>query len=313
MRRLYITLFFFGSVSWLQAQTLTDGWMMKPKTFCTGFMFGHDQWKNYWEGSLRRSNDNIGKLTTQSVMYAGTLGVTEKLNIIAMLPYIWTNASQGTLHGQQGIQDLTLGAKYRVAHWELGAGSLKAFGVLALSTPLTNYTPDFLPLSIGLQTKRVSWRGTLNYQLGNGWQVNATGAYTWRSNATLDRPSYYTDGQSITSSEVWMPNVIDYAVTVAYVKGSMQSYLSYLQQNTLGGGDIRRQDMPFVSNRMNYSKVEVLVMNYLPWPKGLAVRASAAYTVAGRNVGQSYTLMGGLMYTIQFKSNTDNTTEHIYE
>jgi len=51
---------------------------------------------------------------------------------------------------------------------------------------------------------------------------------------------------------------------------------------------------------MNFSKVGALVMYYLPYPKYLAVRATASYTVAGRNVGQTTSIMGGLMYTIFF-------------
>jgi hypothetical protein len=76
--------------------------------------------------------------------------------------------------------------------------------------------------------------------------------------------------------------------------------LNYSQQNTLGGGDIRRQDMPFVSNRMNFQKVGFLAMYYLPKPKNFAVRGSVQYTVAGRNVGQSTTFLGGLLYTFNF-------------
>jgi hypothetical protein len=54
---------------------------------------------------------------------------------------------------------------------------------------------------------------------------------------------------------------------------------------------------------MNYSKVGGLVMYYLPWIKNLAARGVVSYTVAGRNVGQSTTVMGGLMYTFYFSKN----------
>jgi hypothetical protein len=56
--------------------------------------------------------------------------------------------------------------------------------------------------------------------------------------------------------------------------------------------------MPFVSNNMDFDKAGLLVMYYLPKPKGLAVRGSGTYTLAGSNVGQSTTWMGGLLYTI---------------
>src|SRR5690349_2291127 len=76
------------------AQTTTDGLMMGKNLFCTGFMYTHDQWTSYWEGKLKRENGNIGDLTTQSLSYYGVYGITGKLNVIAMLPYVKTEASQ---------------------------------------------------------------------------------------------------------------------------------------------------------------------------------------------------------------------------
>jgi hypothetical protein len=136
-----------------------------------------------------------------------------------------------------------------------------------------------------------------------GWYLNGSAAYTWRSNVSLDRSTYYTNDQYYYTNEVEMPNVFDAFVTLGYHKQALQVEASFTQQNTLGGDDIRRQDMPFVSNRMNFSKVGALVMYYLPFPKYLAVRASVNQTVAGRNVGESTTVMGGLMYTIFFTKN----------
>ena len=71
---------------------------------------------------------------------------------------------------------------------------------------------------------------------------------------------------------------------------------TFSQQRTTGGGDIRRQDMPFVSNRMNFSKVGGMVMYPIPKLQGLAVQLSYAYTLNGRNVGQATTFTAGLLY-----------------
>jgi hypothetical protein len=73
---------------------------------------------------------------------------------------------------------------------------------------------------------------------------------------------------------------------------------SYMQHNTLGGGDIRRQDMPFVSNRMNASKLGAMVMYPIPKLQRLAVQASYAYVLTGRNVGQSQTFTTGVFYLL---------------
>jgi len=205
------------------------------------------------------------------------------------------------LQGQSGMQDLSVALKFKLLETPFtSAGSLRTILVATAGTPLSDYTPDFLPLSIGLASSRFSGRTTLYFQADSGFFVNATGAYTWRGNVTLDRPAYYTDGELHMSDEVQMPDVFDYSVSTGYIKGPLQVPISFSQQITLGGGDIRRQDMPFVSNRMNLSRLDGVVQYALPWVKGLQLRLAAAYIVSGRNVGQGTTLSAGFLYTIGF-------------
>jgi hypothetical protein len=286
------------------SQTLTDGLLMSKKNLCTGFMYSHDRWTDYWEGELKRDNGNIGRITTQSITWMGAYGVTDRLNVIAMVPYVTTKASQGTLTGMDGVQDLSIGVKYNFFKKKFEKSSLNAFGVLNFSTPLSDYTPDFFPLALGTHTTNIMYRLNSRFRLDQGWFVNGSAGYTWRSNTTLDRPAYYNGNDFYISDEVKMPNVFDYFVSIGYQKGALQAELNYMQQNTLGGGDIRRQDMPFVSNRMNFSKAGLLVMYYVPKIKNLAVRGSVAYTLDGRNAGQSTTFMGGLLYTFKFAKQT---------
>lgn len=273
---------------------------MSRNDLCTGLLYTNDRWTDYWEGSLKRENGNIGTLTTQSVMWVGTYGLTDKINFIGMLPYVKTEADQGTLSSMKGFQDLTIAVKYNFFRRDFEKSVFKTFTALSVSTPIGNYTPDFFPLSLGTATTNISWRATTYYKFLDKFYVNGTGAYTWRSNTTLDRSSYYTKDQLFMTNEVQMPNVFDYTVSFGYLKNGLQVDASYMQQNTLGGSDIRRQDMPFVSNRMNFSKVGLLAMYYIKQLNGLAVRGSITETVAGRNVGDSRSYMAGLLYTIHF-------------
>ncbi len=304
MKRFYLFIFSLFAIG-AQAQSLTDGLLMPKGSFCTGLLYTHDQWKNYWEGGLKRDNQNIGTITTQTVTWMGNYGVTDRLNIIAMVPYVKTQSSTGTLHGLEGLQDLSVSAKYRFFAKDFEKSGLRFFAVGTASTPLTNYVIDFLPLSIGLGSTNFTTRLTGNYHLESGWYINASSGYTMRSNVNLDRPAYYSDGQLYSTNEVKMYNTFDFSTMVGYYKNGIQAEAFYSQQNTLGGGDIRRQDMPFVSNRMNFSKAGALLMYYLPKPKNLAVRASFSYVVDGRNVGQATTFMGGLLYTIHFSNKNE--------
>jgi hypothetical protein len=285
----------------LGAQTIDDGLMMPKKQLCTGFVYMHDSWDRYWEGPLERGSGNIGTLTTQSVGWMGTYGVTDRVNVIAMVPWVTTAASAGTLGGMDGVQDLTAAVKWHALDTALTSlGTLQVFLVASGSVPLGDYTPDFLPMSIGLASNRASGRMSLNFQAKQGWFVEGTGAYTWRDAVTLDRPAYFTDDRLFLSDQVAMPNVIDYTFRAGYWKHGVYAPLSFTQVITLGGSDIRRQDVPFVSNRMNSSHLDALAMVYLKKPKNVVVRLGASYVISGRNVGQSTTLLAGLLYTFKF-------------
>jgi hypothetical protein len=288
-------------VAALHAQTIDDGLMMPRRVLCTGFAYMNDRWDRYWEGTLERGNDNIGTITTQSVSWMGTYGVTDRVNVIAMAPYVWTRASAGPLSGMSGMQDLTAAVKWNALNTGLTShGTLQAFLVASGSVPLSDYTPDFLPMSIGLGARQASGRVTLNFQAKQGWFVEGTGAYTFRDEVTLNRDAYF-DGESLVMSDrVAMPDLIDYTFRAGYWKHGLYLPVSFTQRITLGGSDIRRQDMPFVSNRMEASRVDALAMYYLPKPKNVVVRLGANYTVSGRNVGQSTTFLAGLLYTFKF-------------
>jgi hypothetical protein len=283
------------------AQTLEDGVMMPGKALCTGLLYTHDGWDRYWEGTLERGNGNIGTITTESVTWFGNYGITDRLNLIAMVPYVWTEASQGVLHGMSGFQDLTLGAKLRLLETPFTSqGSLRAIVVGALGAPTSDYTPDFYPLSIGSASRRASTRVTAHFQSRQGFFVNGSAAYTWRGKVTLDRPAYFSDGQLYLTEQVAMPDVFDYTLSAGYLKGGLSVPITFSQQSTLGGGDIRRQDMPFVSNRMNFSRLEAVVMYALPKPKRVSLRLAASQVLSGRNVGQSTAFTAGLLYTFSF-------------
>jgi len=292
-----VLLFIVPLATSVQGQTIDDGLLLPRRALGVGVLYGHDSWSQYWEGDLKRANGNIGTVTTQSVTWVAGYGLADRLSVIALLPYVWTHASQGPLHGMDGLQDITLAAKYQLLATPLtDRGTLRAMVVGAAGIPASNYTPDFQPLSIGLASRQFSGRFTLNFQAHRGWFLNGSAAYTWRAKVTLDRPAYYTDGQLFLSNEVAMPNVFDYTVTAGYQSGRLCIPISLSQQRTLGGGDIRRQDMPFVSNRMDWVKLGGLVMYSLPAPRELGIRLGTSWTASGRNVGQATTLTGGLFY-----------------
>jgi hypothetical protein len=281
----------------IAAQSIDGGFATPKRTLSGGVLYAHDSWNEYWEGTLKRSNGNIGTLTTQSITMIGAYSLTDRLGIVASLPYIRTHASQGVLHDLNGFQDLALAAKFRLLSTGAGShGTLSAFVAGVAALPTSNYTADFYPLSIGTAGRRAAGHFTLNYQANSAWFANASAAYTWCSNVKLNRSSYYTDGQLYLTNEVVMPNVINYSFVAGLDRGRWRIPLSLVQQRTLGGGDIRRQDMPFVSNRMDFVKLGGGLRYAMP--KNLSVSLGAARVLTGRNVGQSTTFTSGLFYAL---------------
>lgn len=282
----------------LQAQTIDDGIMMTAHSLQTGAVYTRDSWDEYWEGTLKRTNGNIGTITTQSDAWSAVYGVTNRVTILGSAPFVWTRPSQGVLQGQHGMQDMTIGAKWAFLERSSDRwGGLRAIGAVEGAIPLSNYTPDFAPLSIGTQSQRLTPRLTLNYQTDTGVYLNGTSSYSRRGDVTLDRPYYFTDNQFFLTSNVEMPNVVEWTASIGYLKHDLNAFVGYTRHTSQGGGDIRRQDMPFISNRVNFSRVSAMAMYPIPKINAIAFQFEAGRILDGRNVGQSTTLMFALLYS----------------
>jgi len=302
VRLLIFALIVLASHASLHAQTIEDGIMLSRDVLWSGALYTHDAWDHYWEGTYNRTNGNLGTVTTQTMDFTANYGVLNRLNVIGTLPLVWTQASQGVLHGQTGFQDLTLAVKYELIRRPLkNLGTIRFIPVVSGSIPTTGYEPDFQPMSIGLHSKTITPRATLNFQGLGGVYINGTAGYVLRSNVTLDRNYYYTNGQLYLSNEVAMPNQFVYVVSAGLRRHDWMVVGNFSQQQTRGGGDIRPQDLPFVSNRMNFSKAGVSAVVPVPLPllHGLQYWFTYSNTFDGRNVGQSSTYVSGLMYQVK--------------
>jgi hypothetical protein len=311
MKKIFITLItlpaLLGIINKANAQTDLDAIMMGKGQLCIGPMYSHSSWKNYWEGALKRENLNIGTVSTQMFSVMGAYGVSDKLNILFGAPYVQTKASAGTMKGMKGIQDLNLFIKWMPIEKEIGPGTFSLYAIGGISVPLANYTPDFLPLSIGLKSKTASARLMLDYQ----WKsifATVSGTYVARDNITLDRNSYFTD-HLILSNEVEMPDASNFNFRAGYRSSKLIAEAVVNKWTTLGGFDITRNNMPFPSNRMNATTAGVNFKYVVTKDHALSIVAGGNTTVSGRNMGQSTTYYGSIFYIIEFgkKSATSST------
>lgn len=297
-----LSLCFLLGLTVTQAQTDVDGIMMRKNNLCTGLQYSYSNWDHYWEGNLKRTNRNLGHISTQMVTWMGNYGVTKKLNVLFSVPYIWTKASAGTLHGVNGVQDLSLSLKYQVLETMIGKGKLGLVAVGGYSLPVSNYVADYQPLAIGLRSQNFTARITGDYE-ANKLFVTGTAAYVHRRNITIDRDYYFTDENHYTN-EVKMPDAASFQLRFGY-RGSLVGAEAILSNwTTLGGFDITRNNMPFPSNRMNATMAGVsFKCNPRAFP-GMSLMAGGNYTLTGRNVGQSLGANAGLFYVFDFTRKT---------
>ena len=289
------------------AQTDIDGLMMQKNFFCVGPTVGKSSWKNYWEGTFKRDNANLGTVSATNAMIMGNYGVTDKLNLLFGLPYIKTKASAGQLAGQKGLQDLSLFVKWVAKEKMIGKGSLKGILIGGYSTPVSDYTADLLPLSIGLHSQTAMARLMIDYEIGN-WFATVSGTYNFRNNVKLDRNSYYTTEMHYTN-EVKMPDATYFNVRAGYRSSTWIIEAIADQWTTIHGFDITKNNMPFISNKMNATKLGIHIKYDTDFVNGLSFVADAATTVAGRNVGQSTSFGGGIFYIFDFSKKQKEGTK----
>lgn len=281
------------------AQTELDAIMMNKNQFCSGLLYGNSSWDKYWEGTLKRSNENIGTVSTQSVMWMANYGITGKFNVMVGAPYIWTSASAGTLKGMRGLQDASLFVKWKAITHTRQQQKLSVFLLGGFSAPLTNYVSDFLPLSIGLRCSTLSGRLMLDYQYKR-FTVTGSAAYVRRSNIRIDRNAYF-DTQLRLTNEVAIPDAAHLQLRTGYRGKYLLAEALLTNWTTLGGFDISRNNMPFPSNRMNATSIGMNIKYTLKAHTNLSFLAAAHATLAGRNMGQSNGYSLGAFYAVYFK------------
>lgn len=303
LRYAALVLILMGAITFRSfAQTDQDALMMPEKNLCIAAMAGYNSWTEYWEGNFKRDNDNIGRLSTQSALLMLNYGVSNNLNLIAGLPYVSTKSTRGTLSGLDGFQDISFFVKWRPLKTKLGKQEIAVFASAGYSMPSNDYNVDFMPMCIGLGSNVLSGRMIADVKR-NKLFATASAAFMLRSNVKIDRSAYYTTRQ-VNSNEVRMPNAGNFQLRTGYRSRQLIAEAFIDNMTSFDGFDIRKNDMPFVSNRMNSTRTGVEAKYYLAKLPQLGFTANGWYTVAGRNVGQATGFMGGVLYTVNFSKKT---------
>ncbi|MBB3970852.1 hypothetical protein [Mucilaginibacter phyllosphaerae] len=283
----------------VSAQTENDALMIPKNYFCAAGVYTHNSWDKYWEGTFKRENLNLGTISSNVYAVGGNYGLSNKINLLFMIPFVQSNASAGTLRGQRGVQDINLAVKWMVVRQEVGTGLLSFHAIATGSIPVGNYQADFLPLAIGMRSRSIGLRGLFNYQVGRFF-VAGSGQYVRKDNITIDRDSYYTTQMHYTN-QVAMPNATNFLASAGYRSLKFNAEATFTKVNTIGGFDITKNNMPFPSNNMDATLAGAIFKYSFQSVAGLEFTAGGNYVLKGRNVGQNTSFFGGVYYVFSVK------------
>ncbi len=298
LRRFAMAFSFFATTTFcVYSQSPTDAVMMEGKRICVAPFFNQDSWDEYWEGTLLRSNGNIGTLTRNTYSLMAAVGITDKLNFLFSLPYVTTEPSGGQFKGAKGLQDLGLWVKAELYKKQLGKGNFTLHGIVGLNVPISNYLPDYAPFNLGLGCTEFQSRLMAQYLFDFGTYVRVSGAYFKRGTSTIER-NYYYDTHGNYTNKVDVPNANHSLFTIGQwlFNKNLKVDVSYEIFNTLGGFDIRRQDAGFISNNMESNSFQAQLQYFIPQLKGFGIYGNYSQVLEGRNVGKSTSIMAGITY-----------------
>jgi hypothetical protein len=310
MKNIFISwVLFHFAVSGIKAQMPDDAFVMNKQELCVVAAYGQSSWTAYWEGKLKRTNDNMGKFTSKMYMPMLGYGISDRLNIYASLPYINNSSDAGTITGKKGWQDAAISAKYQVFGKEKNNWTFTGFATAGFSLPASNYVPDFLPYSIGLGNRAAMIRMILDATYKQHLYVTAQTGYTSRGKIKLDRITYYSDRQYY-SNEMAVPDLWDGSLRVGYDHKRLRAEIKYGFSAATSGTDIRKNDMPLPMNKMLMQTIGFHTLLWVPGIHGLGINASYDNVITGRNVGDAQTWMAGLQYIFStFKSNRHDSNK----
>lgn len=217
---------------------------------------GYDE---FWVGDTRVSDPGVGKVDIQSLTLWFQWGLTDKLAVVANLPYVDADSDGLGGFADSGLQDFSLLFKYRL----LSAGPHTLLGGAGVRTAAGDYEGN-LPVDLGDDTTDTLFRLVYQYQAGPFYLSQQVG-YDLRSNDAPDGYPLFTE--------------------IGFTAGRVTYSATYCQLIADGGTDIGDPGFTFPSNGDEYSRAGLKLFGLLTERVGLS--GSYFFTLDGRNSGDT--------------------------
>lgn len=227
-------------------------------------------------------------VTLNSVSLFATYGITDRLEVVASLPYITAtgNANETVLNElgfeneRSGIQDLSLFVKYNPYTAEFGDNTLSFQVAAGLRTPLGNYAADEglqSIIAIGNRATSLNGLAIAQFKTDFGLFVGTQAGYSFRNGE--------------------VPNALLGEIKVGYAGARFYVDAWYAGQVSDGGVNILGEGFTgfFPATDVSFNRAGVNV--FVPIAGGFGISGGVSKFLNGRNVGESTGVSGGIVYS----------------
>lgn len=255
-----------------RAQDL-DGFSPAPGKGDIAISYSFDSYDEFWAGTTKVSEPALGEVESHSISLWWRHGLTDKLALVASVPYVDVDGDGPAPFEESGLQDLMVLAQYRLFTRESGASRHSIVLGGGFRTPASDYEAN-TPIDVGDGTTDVLAR--LVYLLQSG--------------------SFYLStqvGYDIRGEDA--PDGLPLAVTGAWSFGRSTVSATYSRYFADGGTDIGDPGFTFPSNKDEYERIGAKLFSRINDRFGWSVAAFT--TLDGRNSGDTTGYSGGLVFS----------------
>lgn len=240
-----------------------NGFLAAAGEGAAALSYSTESYDEFWAGDQKTSAPPLGEVETTSVSLWLRWGFTDRLSVVANLPYVDadTNGPAG-LH-DSGIGDLEALGLFRVLETSSGGARHRLVAGVGVRTPVHNYVAD-APVSLGDGSTDLLLR--LVYQLEVG--------------------SFYLSQQvGFDSRGEGVPDTFPLFTEVGYTVGRVTGSASYSRLFADGGSDIGDPGFTFPGNQEEYSRLGAKV--YGRFTEHFGGSLAGFSTLDGRNSGDT--------------------------
>lgn len=230
----------------------------------------------------------FNEVDVNSLSFFGTYGLSDRLDVVASLPYISTtgNASQGVLdelgfeNDRSGLQDLSVFVRYNPLNVTVGENSLHFMLGGGISTPLGGYDVDEglqSIIAIGNRATSFTGLGMMQFRTTSGLFLTTQAGYSLRSGE--------------------VPNAVTGEIKAGYASEKFYVDAWYAGQISTSGVNILGEGFTgfFPATDVSFSRAGITL--FAPIGGGFGLSGSVSRYLNGRNVGQSTGVSGTVTYS----------------